>query len=96
MPIATNDEETALTIFSTLNDRGLPLSDADIFKAKIYNNLSTQGTSDEELKRFVYNWKRLEISSKEVFKDGMQQLFYYYMFYLFTFQKLSPFTVSHP
>ena len=28
-----------MTIFSTLNNRGLPLSDADIFKAKIYNNL---------------------------------------------------------
>ena len=39
LPIKADNQETALTIFSTLNDRGLPLSDADIFKAKIYNNL---------------------------------------------------------
>lgn len=87
LPITTNDEETALTIFSTLNDRGLPLSDADIFKAKIYNHLSKKGVSDEELKQFVYDWKKLEISSKEVFKEGMQQLFYYYMFYLRAIKK---------
>ena len=82
LPITTNDENTALTIFSTLNDRGLPLSDADIFKAKIYNHLSRTGTSYEKLKQFVAEWKTLEINSKEVFKEGIQQLFYYYMFYL--------------
>ena len=82
LPITTNDEDTALTIFSTLNDRGLPLSDADIFKAKIYNHLSRSGTSDEKLKKFVTDWKKLEINAKEVFKEGIQQLFYYYMFYL--------------
>ncbi|MBF1011391.1 MAG: DUF262 domain-containing protein, partial [Lachnoanaerobaculum sp.] len=31
LPITADSQETALTIFSTLNDRGLPLSDADIF-----------------------------------------------------------------
>lgn len=39
LPITADTQDTALTIFSTLNDRGLPLSDADIFKAKIYNRL---------------------------------------------------------
>lgn len=82
LPITTNDEETSLTIFSTLNDRGLPLSDADIFKAKIYNHLSRNGVPEHDLKNFVYDWKKLEINSKEVFKEGMQQLLYYYMFYL--------------
>ena len=82
LPITTNDEDTALTIFSTLNDRGLPLSDADIFKAKIYKHLSKEGIADDELKSFVSEWKSLENTSKELFKDGMQQLFYYYMFYL--------------
>ena len=32
LPITADTQDTALTIFSTLNDRGLPLSDADIFK----------------------------------------------------------------
>lgn len=39
LPISADTQDTALTIFSTLNDRGLALSDADIFKAKIYNHL---------------------------------------------------------
>ena len=34
LPITADSQDTALTIFSTLNDRGKPLSDADIFKAK--------------------------------------------------------------
>ena len=39
LPITADSQDTALTIFSTLNDRGLQLSDADIFKSKIYNHL---------------------------------------------------------
>ena len=31
LPIEAEDQNTALRIFSTLNDRGKPLSDADIF-----------------------------------------------------------------
>src|SRR5574344_1088169 len=42
LPITTDTQDTALTIFSTLNDRGLQLSDANIFKAKIYGQLSTE------------------------------------------------------
>ncbi len=35
-PIDCDSLDTGLDIFSTLNDRGLPLSDSDIFKAQIY------------------------------------------------------------
>ena len=45
LPINCDNQDTALTIFSTLNDRGLPLSDSDIFKAKIY-----KATSEEKRK----------------------------------------------
>lgn len=76
LPIKADTQETALTIFSTLNDRGLPLSDADIFKAKIYNKL------DEENKaKFVGEWKNLTLRS-ETAAESIQKLFYYYMFYL--------------
>ena len=34
LPIEAENQDTALRIFSTLNDRGKPLSDADIFKAE--------------------------------------------------------------
>ena len=40
LPItADNFRDTALTIFSTLNDRGLPVG-RRYFKAKIYNQLA--------------------------------------------------------
>ena len=43
LPITADDQETALTIFNTLNNRGLPLSDADIFKSCIYKKLDDAG-----------------------------------------------------
>jgi uncharacterized protein with ParB-like and HNH nuclease domain len=36
LPIECANLEVALRIFTTLNDRGMPLSDSDIFKAKMY------------------------------------------------------------
>ena len=76
LPISADSQETALTIFSTLNDRGLPLSDADIFKAKIYNNLEGKDKED-----FIKTWKDLDEAAKNA-GENIQQLFYYYMFYL--------------
>ena len=76
LPIKADTQETALTIFSTLNDRGLPLSDADIFKAKIYNKLN-----EENKAKFVVEWKNLTLRS-ETAAESIQKLFYYYMFYL--------------
>jgi hypothetical protein len=77
LPITADSQETALTIFSTLNDRGLPLSDANIFKAKIYNHLK----SKEEKEEFIEKWKELEEDTQDI-SESIQQLFYYYMFYL--------------
>lgn len=75
LPITADTQDTALTIFSTLNDRGLPLSDADIFKAKIYNSLKP-----EEKKDFIERWKDLDEQANEA-GESIQQLFYYNMFY---------------
>ena len=76
LPITANDQDTALTIFSTLNDRGMPLSDADIFKAKIYNRLPKA-----EKEAFIELWKELDERATNS-GESIQQLFYYYMFYL--------------
>lgn len=76
LPITADSQNTALIIFNTLNARGLPLSDADIFKAKIYNNLDT-----EEKKTFIDNWKSLDENAIHA-SESIQSLFYYYMFYL--------------
>lgn len=75
LPITADNQDTALTIFSTLNDRGLPLSDADIFKAKIYNQLEPN-----EKKSFIERWKDLDEQATDA-NESIQQLFYYNMFY---------------
>ena len=75
-PIITESQEGALNIFSTLNTRGMPLSESDIFKAKIYNFLD-----DSQKKRFIERWKELTEKAEYVNED-IQQIFYYYMFYL--------------
>lgn len=75
LPITADTQDTALTIFSTLNDRGLPLSDADIFKAKIYNQLEP-----EDKNAFIERWKDLDEQATDA-NESIQQLFYYNMFY---------------
>ena len=75
LPITADTQDTALTIFSTLNDRGLPLSDADIFKAKIYNHLD-----NDAKKAFIERWMDLDEQATDV-SESIQQLFYYNMFY---------------
>lgn len=76
LPITADSQDTALTIFSTLNDRGLALSDADIFKAKIYNHLDKDGKNT-----FIESWQLLDDEAKNA-NESIQRLFYYYMFYL--------------
>ena len=76
LPIEAESQDTALRIFSTLNDRGMPLSDADIFKAKIYNQMPK-----EKKEKFIEFWKDLDERATYA-GESIQQLFYYYMFYL--------------
>ena len=76
LPIRADSQDTALTIFSTLNDRGLALSDADIFKAKMYNKLEPQ-----EKDKFIERWQKLDEDASNA-NENIQKLFYYYMFYL--------------
>lgn len=82
LPIEAESQDTALRIFSTLNDRGKPLSDADIFKAQLYKYYSNLG----ERERFVAAWKELEDQSSRIFKytsgTPMDELFTRYMYYL--------------
>lgn len=82
LPIEAESQDTALRIFSTLNDRGLPLSDADIFKAQFYKYYSSSGNKDE----FIAEWKRLEEITSSVFNPisgtPMDELFARYMYFL--------------
>ena len=53
LPIECDNFDIGLTIFNTLNDRGMPLSDSDIFKAQMYKLLKT----DKEKSEFIDKWK---------------------------------------
>lgn len=76
LPIQADTQDTALTIFSTLNNRGMPLSDADIFKVKMYDQFDA-----EEKQTFIKDWKNLDIRSTDT-DETIQHLFYYYMYYM--------------
>lgn len=75
-PIVCDTPETALTIFSTLNDRGLPLADSDLFKAQFYRGLF----SKESQRKFVNSWNELTsvcstagLSIDDIFRYYMHQ-----------------------
>lgn len=82
LPIEADSQDTALRIFSTLNDRGLPLADADIFKAQFYKYYDAKGKKNE----FIDDWKSLSSTSERIFKPiygtPMDELFTKYMYYL--------------
>lgn len=81
LPIEAESQDTALRIFSTLNDRGLPLSDADIFKAQFYKFYSAKGEKDS----FIKKWKALEELCEKIFRPisgtPMDELFTRYMYF---------------
>ena len=81
LPIEADSQDTALRIFSTLNDRGKPLSDADIFKAQFYKFYKEIGKKDE----FIKKWKELEELCAKIFNPNsgtpMDELFTRYMYY---------------
>ena len=81
LPIEAETQDTALRIFSTLNDRGLPLSDSDIFKAQFYKYFSAKGEKDA----FIARWKELEAQCEKIFHPitgtPMDELFTRYMYF---------------
>ena len=81
LPIEAETQDTALRIFSTLNDRGLPLSDSDIFKAQFYKIYTAKGQKDS----FISRWKDLEGLCEKIFHPitgtPMDELFTRYMYY---------------
>lgn len=81
LPIEADKQDTALQIFSTLNNRGKPLSDADIFKSEFYKYYCHKGERD----KFISRWKNLEKRCERIFNPStgtpMDELFTRYMYY---------------
>lgn len=82
LPVEAESQDTALRIFSTLNDRGLPLSDADIFKAQFYKYYSAKSARES----FIEQWKELEEVCGKIFRPlngtPMDELFTRYMYFI--------------
>ncbi|MBQ6297908.1 MAG: DUF262 domain-containing protein [Selenomonadaceae bacterium] len=90
LPIETDSQNTALRIFTTLNDRGRELDDADIFKAQFYKFYLNRGSDEKD--KFVARWKDLtELCNKNFHprKDTpIDDLFRRYMYYLLAESKV--------
>lgn len=56
LPIKCDSQDDALTLFDTINNRGMALSDIDIFKARLYRN-----TPKCNQKAFIDEWDAFEI-----------------------------------
>ena len=83
LPIEADNQNTALRIFTTLNDRGMLLSDGDIFKAQFYKFFSRKGKQAKE--KFIHRWKELDELCNKNFhpRKGtpVDDLFMRYMYY---------------
>ena len=82
LPIEAINQNTALRIFSTLNDRGKPLSDSDIFKAKLFNSYSKH----DQRALFIADWRDFENTCSKIFVFGkntpIDDIFMRYMYYV--------------
>lgn len=83
IPLITTTQESALTIFETTNQRGTPLTYADIFKAKIYKTCADTLSKRE----FINQWGALDKLCAEAFKfekgrSNIEILFRYYLTYI--------------
>ncbi|MDI9348128.1 MAG: DUF262 domain-containing HNH endonuclease family protein [Methylacidiphilales bacterium] len=75
-------ENQAITMFNSLNSTGMPLSDADIISAKLYNKVPSE---DNEKKVFIDKWQDLikiadALNSQSIVDlDSILQQYMYYM-----------------
>ena len=79
LPIELSDttidsaENKALTIFETINNRGMDLQDADIFKAKLY----AKAISESEKDNFIKLWFHFRDECESI-KLSVDEIFRYY------------------
>ncbi|KAA6313092.1 hypothetical protein EZS27_036082, partial [termite gut metagenome] len=81
LPIECESQEVALRIFTTLNDRGMPLADSDIFKAQLYKYFNSEGKQDD----FIKQWQELSEICDDIPKSKLNQIdeiFTQYMYWL--------------
>lgn len=70
----TDATERALVIFETLNNRGINLEDADIFKSKLYANARRESKEQD----FLSRWKSLKADTDNMHVSISDIFRYYY------------------
>lgn len=83
LSVEANDWDSSLQIFNTLNDRGAPLADSDIFKSKLYRFYSDKG----EQEKFINRWRVVEDACFDIFAGSrlssyVDEVFTRYMYFL--------------
>ncbi len=73
LPIECDSLDDALVIFNTVNNRGMPLGDADIFKAYMFKSIATNEDAKKEL---IKRWDNLNGDNGD---DNISDLFRYLM-----------------
>lgn len=71
--VVCDSQESAMTIFNTLNSRGLPLSNADILKGYIYKKVKNK-------EKFANDWKDIESKIEE--SDNIKDLDFLFLQYM--------------
>ncbi len=56
--IVSQEDDTAINIFHIINSRGLPLSNVDLIKSKVYSLLNNE--NEEEKNKYMEKWETLE------------------------------------
>ena len=74
--VVCDSQESAMTIFNTLNSRGLPLSNADILKGYIYKNKKNKKNKE----KFANDWKDIESKIEE--SDNIKDLDFLFLQYM--------------
>ncbi len=74
LPINCNSQEQALTVFETINNRGMNLTDSDIFKANLYK-AAQKNKSEEE---FIESWDALTQNTESA-KTHLDDIFRIYL-----------------
>ncbi len=64
--IETSSQNEALQVFTTTNDRGMPLNATDIFRSVLYKKFAKQGEAEKQ--KFIEDWERLVKISGTLFR----------------------------
>lgn len=85
--VLCDSQDSAVTIFNTLNSRGMPLSNADILKGYLYKHHQKQGDTDSFIKQWSDIEKNIENNEGSKKVPDLDFLFLQYMHIIKAYNK---------